>query len=627
MIKPIQSLRAFAVIIVVLFHLNISVLERGYLGVDIFFTVSGFVIYMAYFEKIKRKRDIISFLSSRFFRLFPAYLVVTASVISFGYLLFLPADKNQLIIDGIYSVFSIINVYYIFTTNYFSIDTEYRPFLHFWSLAVEQQFYVIFSLYILMYLYAKNKNFLKIAQSPNANLYMIISITFVSFLLSGYLREIHSPADFFNPVTRSWQFGVGMIFAELSRRKSDAHIPKNFHTSLVLFYGSTFLLFYVAIIGFFENLLYDQLIISLLVAVICVIASHSVKKSILDSDIVQWIGQVSYSVYLVHWPVIVFYRFTVNRPFEIFEMALLVAVTLAMSALLHYSVEIPWKKWPTGKRWPRFAALLLLCVAALAAGKIVSAALYSHDDYDRRTQIRNVAGTRADIDQYCKRQPTDYNHGIICDIMNNPGAPVISIMGDSHVVPLVPALRKQTKYSIRLYIATGCLPLRNMAYTNHQQRVLCSEFFDAAFKQQPDGRLVILVARWNGYSEHVGSKQAIEKALAETMRMSHGPIQIMQQPFEFKELLPFALSYMRDGLELYHFKPTQGFFADGIPTVGATDGPMQPEIIYTRQILCNMVKRSKTEPNACIYSQDRGLFYADDNHLLPTIASELNVVK
>ena len=628
MIKPIQSLRAFAVTIVVLFHLGISMFDRGYLGVDIFFTVSGFVIYLAYFNKIKQNSDIISFLNSRFFRLFPAYLVVAAIVVAYGFLFFLPADRSALVNDGLYSAFGAINIYYIFTTNYFSIDTEYRPFLHFWSLAVEQQYYFLFSIYIFLYLYTKKINFLKIAESENANLYFITSTTILSLVLSSYIRDIYSPADFFNPATRAWQFGIGMIFAEFARRKgADIESLNNISISIFIFNISILLLIYVSIVGVFDRLLYDQIIIAFLVAIISLISSTSIKKSKLDGNIFQWIGKISYSIYLVHWPIIVFYRFTVNRPFQWMEMVLLVALTLVMSALLHYCVEVPWKKWPVGKRWPRIATLSLVCAATLLSGKMVNAALYDQGDYNRRVEIRSVAGVRANIDSHCKRQSTNFNHGIICDIVTRPNAPVISIMGDSHVVPLVPALSEQSQYNIRLYIATGCLPLRKMAYNNHQQRVLCGHFFDTAFRQQPDGQLTILIARWNGYSDHVDSKQMIEKALAETMRKSRGPVRIMQQPYEFKELLPFAVSYLPAGQGLDRFKPAQGFFADGVPAVAGAVGLTKPEIIYTRPILCNMAGQSASEPNSCIYSHDRGLFYADDNHLLPTVASELSVVR
>ncbi len=625
MIKPIQSLRAFAVIVVLLFHLNIATFNRGYLGVDIFFTVSGFVIYISYINKINNGREILNFLKSRFFRLFPAYLVTSILTITFGIFFLLPQDMESIIVDGIFSIIGIINIYYLLTTNYFSIDADYRPFLHFWSLAVEQQYYIMFSLYTFGLIRLNRIFSNKITNNKNISLLLLLAISIFSFILSFFARKIYLPADFFNPFTRAWQFGIGMIFAQLTKNSSNFSLRFNYKLILLGFYAALLLMFFVTMHGIFKNIIFDQLILACSVAIICYISSTSIKKSWVDGFIIQWIGKISYSLYLVHWPLIVFYQFTINRAFDPIEMIALTIVTFVLSAVLHYKVEVPWKSWPPRTFWRRLGWLTAALSMAALSGVLATKSLFNPADHNFRVAARQNAGIRANIDDYCVRRPAKFNHGIVCDIIVKQGAPTITIMGDSHVVPLVPALTRQAKYNITIYVQTGCLPLKGIIYKSYDQRVLCDRFFDAALNEQQAEQPLILVARWNGYFELVASKQNIVDALDRTVNGTRAKIAIVQQPYEFDQLLPFAVAYARSTDVIGSIKPRQGFFPDGFPHVSA--GALRtPKIIETRKTLCALSEKKRTTTNACFFSPDRGLFYADDNHLLPSIAAQLKIV-
>ena len=216
MIRAIQGLRAIAIMQVLLFHLSVPGFSNGYLGVDLFFSISGFVITYAWWTRINNTTNLRKFYVHRFWRLFPSACVVVVLTTSTAAIVLLPTDARVTFTDATYAIGQIVNLYYLLTTNYFSADTDYRLLTHYWSLAVEEQFYLGFGLIAL---------FVGTKLSHRALMIFLGSAFVISIGFSQWSQGFHAPLNFFSPVSRIWQFLFGVIAAKLVTIHSQDSIP------------------------------------------------------------------------------------------------------------------------------------------------------------------------------------------------------------------------------------------------------------------------------------------------------------------------------------------------------------------------------------------------------------------
>ena len=192
----IDGLRALAVIPVILFHAGFSLFEGGFVGVDIFFVISGYLITTILISDLsKEKFSIVEFYERRARRILPALFVMMTFTTIFVWFVMLP-DR----LDGYFkSVLSVIffasNIYFWRGSGYFAVASEEKPLLHTWSLAVEEQYYIFFPLLLLFFWKSGKRNLLKI----------IILLTLVSFGISEFGWRYKPDANFFLPVPRAWE--------------------------------------------------------------------------------------------------------------------------------------------------------------------------------------------------------------------------------------------------------------------------------------------------------------------------------------------------------------------------------------------------------------------------------------
>ena len=159
--QDIHFFRFLAIIIVFLFHLKISFFSYGYLGVDIFFFISGFLISKILYELfIQNKYNYFNFLKKRILRILPLYFIVALLILFFFYFIFSPFHLEELIKSSQSSSFLVSNFYFLLNSNYFDIDSIFKPLLHTWSLSVETHFYIFFPIFFLIIIkFLKNKTF------------------------------------------------------------------------------------------------------------------------------------------------------------------------------------------------------------------------------------------------------------------------------------------------------------------------------------------------------------------------------------------------------------------------------------------------------------------------------------
>ncbi len=343
----IQALRGIAVLAVVLYHLTERFFPYGWLGVDFFFVISGYVLadqLLQIFQSNNTRHEpilkLLQFYRKRFWRLAPVFLLVLLGSTLLFFLFAPPSSHTDFSLQGLAALFLVANIGAIrFNGDYFQAAPN--PLLHTWSLSVEEQIYIFLPLVLilmLIFLKSSEKNFS----------FLIIALTVCSFIINMTPEVIHplyriiiSETDlgafsFYSPVERFWQFGIGI----LTKLVRDRNIKINFEIRMV----SLLTVFFLIVSIFYSN----SLIISL--EIVASIAAALIMYTKILSGIPQkfsstfvWVGDRSYSIYLVHLPFIYFARYSWIFYDNIFNrrLSLIIAVilTFIVASWLYSKVE------------------------------------------------------------------------------------------------------------------------------------------------------------------------------------------------------------------------------------------------------------------------------------------------
>ncbi len=331
----IDGLRGLAIIPVVLFHTNFKFFDGGYIGVDIFFVISGYLITMILIDDVRKKEfSLTNFYERRARRILPAlYLVVFSSLI-ISYFVLVPEHLVSFSKSAASVPLFISNFFFWSERGYFNNAAELKPLIHTWSLAVEEQFYIIFPIFIsLLYL------------SRTKTLISLITVVFLlSLFASFYVTTIHFSTAFFLPFTRAWEILIGCFVAfhlSQNRRQTDAEYKIN--SELISIIGLILIVY--SYITFDKSTLFPY-ISALLPTIGTAMIIFGTEKSIyikglLSNKFLVYIGLLGYSLYLIHQPVFVF-----ARHLYIFEgnEILLVFISLILAYFSYKIVETPFRK-------------------------------------------------------------------------------------------------------------------------------------------------------------------------------------------------------------------------------------------------------------------------------------------
>lgn len=324
----LDTLRAFAVSIVVLFHLRPDALPWGYIGVDLFFSLSGFLMTWLYLRNQADGRKISAgqFIKRRFWRIFPPLAVTVLFSLVGAVFLFAPEHLLAAAVSSIAALVSISNWVFFSEAGYFDTDAIFKPLLHTWSLGVEEQFYMLFALILLLTRYVPLWLFLGV-------------IALVSLVLWGWvvlenngveLPPLHDEpysALFFLPQYRAFQFALGGLAA---------YCMLTFSASWRHWFGVSGLI----LLGLGFWIAADKGAAHLSAAVVAVgMALVMMPASILDRVgdwlAIRYLAQISYQLYLVHWPIIVFWHYWKLAPLGWGEAVICGLICLLLADLLY----------------------------------------------------------------------------------------------------------------------------------------------------------------------------------------------------------------------------------------------------------------------------------------------------
>lgn len=487
----IDGLRAVAILPVLLFHAGVAGFSGGFVGVDVFFVISGYVIALSLLEDLETgKFSIWRFYAKRIRRIFPALFVTVAVTCLVAYLLFIPSfllDFSKSLLAA--SVF-LSNMYFWKASGYFAADAIFRPLLHTWSLSVEEQYYLFMPVATFIIYRYLGKRWLTI----------LLPVILISFVLSVYATETAPTANFFVLPTRAWELLIGAALALGS-------LPAVRSRLLAEGIGILGLaLIAYAVFAFDEaisfpglNALYPCLGSALLIYVGKSPVQPFVTR-LLSQRALVGIGLISFSLYLVHWPIVSFLRYqSLDNPTPMQVVSIIVA-SFALAYLSWRFIEQPFRKPNPAITQPR---LLAGGGAAIALFAVAGAVGVAADGFPGRTRDfveQKIAGHDQWNQGTCFLSDNpDYRkwNAAACTLTAADG-PEVLLWGDSFAAHYVPGIVENAeRFPVRIlqYTAAGCPPI--VSYYSYA-RPRCADFNANALNiiKERNIRTVILTARW-----------------------------------------------------------------------------------------------------------------------------------
>ena len=358
--NDIQGLRAIAVLMVFIFHLSSTLLPGGFIGVDIFFVISGYLISSIIVHKLgKNNFSLLDFYYGRITRIVPAYLVMLIFVGLVAAVVFIPSDVAVLRKSLFWSTLFNSNNHFATLDNYFGASSNENPILHTWTLAVEMQFYLFLPLILI---FIRNRR----ALIATLSVFTVISVAYGTYGIMTNNKDVM----YFSLLSRSSEFFVGVLATLLAVREN-AFVKKN---SLLLSLTGTVIVIASAFLidesSAFPGVL---AMIPCAGALLVLVSSNNAVNNVLANKYFVFIGEISYSVYLWHWPVMAFLRYYYEvYEFTLLQKVLVVLLTVGLSLLSYYLIEKSFRGLRGRKFWLPFAFVSAMIVALVGCVRVMN---------------------------------------------------------------------------------------------------------------------------------------------------------------------------------------------------------------------------------------------------------------
>ncbi len=604
----IDGLRAVAVLIVLFFHTGISPLRGGFIGVDIFFVISGFLISRLISEEIAAGRfSIARFYERRVRRIFPALIVTVALTLLIAPLLLFPVEMRTTALTGVTALSSFSNLYLLTSAGYFAADAASQPLIHTWSLGVEEQLYLVFPLML-----GAMAGWGRVSVA-----WMIVAVTLVS--LGGCVIISYANRDFayYFPLTRAWEllFGALLVYVPVPR------LPRLLREvvaagSLVVILATAYKFHPgLAFPGFWA--VFPCAAAAALIAVGG--QGGSLVSRLLATGPAVWIGKISYSLYLWHWPILVYYLLCSGKALSIGEGCLLVLASIAAAFLSWRFVEQPFRKKSVlatrGRLW--LGAALSYAAVCIGAGLFFYQATHLPQPL---SETNRLASYLAYDDTPVYRRGQCFYIGYINGLKDYDRAacltpsttqPNVLVVGDSHGAHMWSGLDAvMTGAHVMQATASGCKPVINPAGERGCTDLMHMVFDDFIRQHRPD--LLILSARWvdSDIPDVIRTVEALKQAGQRVVVF--GPI------VEYERPLPRLLAQIADGrdqgLLISGRKPEQAntdrLMAKAVKNAGAT-------YVSPYDFLCKSADAAcKTLENSVPVQWDYGHLTAEGSHFI-----------
>ncbi|MCA9455439.1 MAG: acyltransferase [Nitrospiraceae bacterium] len=538
---------------VLVFHAGFPFLKGGYIGVDVFFVISGYLITRLLIIEQEKHGCIkfLAFYARRIRRLLPAATVALAGTALVSFFLFSPLEQSNLIRSFFVSILYVSNLWFAFqATDYLGEDTNADPFLHTWSLSVEEQFYLIWPFLILL------ATLKKTGSNQSFKLTILIGSVFViSFFSSLIMGGIYQPWAFFGSPFRAWEFATGALGFLLVHRK--IHLPEPIHTLGVSVGIGAILL---------AGILYDKstpfpglyALLPTAGTLLVLIGDHQKNWFVDLSQIpwIRWLGDISYSLYLWHWPLIVI-PLSLTGELSLGERMGLVAVSLALGNFSYKYIENPIR---FNQKLARSTFKGLALGATLTIfGISLTFTLRSFTKAELNTPLqKDILAARSLI-------PTVYQdgcHASYAEILfsecsyGEPSSPkTLVLFGDSHAAqwfPAIEAFSKQHGYRLVSLTKSACPAAHIIPYNTAYGRSYteCGAWQELVLERIAKERPLLVIlsnsSSYSGTGEDSNSNpewwiQGMKETLA-TIQRTGAQVAIIRDTPSFSQDIPICLS-------------------------------------------------------------------------------------
>jgi peptidoglycan/LPS O-acetylase OafA/YrhL len=531
----IDGLRAVAVLAVVAFHAFPSWIRGGFIGVDVFFVISGYLISIIIFENLdKGTFSFIEFYARRIKRIFPALLLVLIACFSFGWFALLGDEYKQLGKHIAAGAGFISNFIFWSEAGYFDNSAETKPLLHLWSLGIEEQFYIVWPI-LLWFAWKRKFNLLIIT----------ILVAIASFVLNIKGVKQDMVATFYSPQTRFWELLSGSLLAWVTLYKKDtfANVKLKLEYWLLrIFYGEkqraddktlsnilSFVGFLLLIYGFWrihKGLIFPGkwALVPVLGALLIITAGSKawVNRIILSNKVAVWFGLISFPLYLWHWPILSFARIIESEVPSLNIRIAAVVLSIALAWLTYKLIERPIR---FGKYRKAKVAVLVVLMATVGyfGYNNFSRDGFPFREFNQKFITYNESIKVPNRAKECFEIPYAYkkNGDWFCNLGEINSPIEYFAYGDSHALSLIPALEEfaiEGKLRIQFAGTSGCpslLGIQSIRGKADIEMYNCKELNERIFNYVKTSGIksVILANRWTYYTDSI-SRPAEFNAIA-----------------------------------------------------------------------------------------------------------------
>jgi peptidoglycan/LPS O-acetylase OafA/YrhL len=484
----IDGLRAVAVVAVVAFHAFPGALPGGFIGVDIFFVISGFLISTIVFSNLEHSRfSVRDFYIRRIRRIFPALIVVLCAGLAFGWYALLQDEFARLGKHVAGGAAFILNFVFLKESGYFDTAAAAKPMLHLWSLSIEEQFYLFWPL-LVAYVWRRQFSFLKLTAL----------VALASFAVNIYLANHKPIAAFYSPQSRFWELMIGGILAYITLHAPELNRGLQNTRSLL---GCALLAAGFAYINTGRAFPGWWALMPTLSGFLIISAGPTswFNRIVLSNRVLVWVGLISYPLYLWHWPLLSFARIVSGAAPSLAWRTAAVALAVILAWLTYRFIETPFRAGNGGRK-AAFAGALMCVICAVAVLAYVEV-LQPRNKYPVIQTLSRIGDFEylTNLNDVNEKHSGEY-------IIKSDNSTTTLFFGDSHMAQYAPRVgqligAKPADFNTAIFVVFGgCPPIPNV-YEADKMHEKCPEMYEKALKSVHDDKVkaVVIGAAWGVY--------------------------------------------------------------------------------------------------------------------------------